>query len=169
MDESVNPEMPAITHQILQRATTTESQLHLHDKAAMMDKIQRDNPVLFDSIAIQRDLGHDPEYIQVLFDMLLKIQLAFDLNNKSLPVISQQSYLSELHKFSQQLSFGSGLSAEQHRQTIQQLHDTHKEPELLLWAQRTMTQAGFADMGTIESKQLTLAGITMVNCVANAE
>ena len=161
--------MPTITHQILQQATTEESQLHLQDKTVVMEKIQSENPVLFDSIAIQRDLGHVPEYIQVLFDMLLKIQLAFDLNNKSLPVISQQSYLSELHKFSQQLSFGSGLSAEQHRQTIQQLHDTHKEPELLLWAHRTMTQAGFADMGTIESKQLTLAGITMVNCVANAE
>jgi len=147
-----------ITRQTLQQVTNTESHLHLHDKAVMMENIQRENPVLFDSIAIQRELGHDPEYIQVLFDMLLKIQLAFELNNKS-----------ELHKFSQQLSFGTGLSAEQHQQTIQQLHDTHKEPELLLWAQRIMTQAGFADMGTVESKQLTLAGITMVNCVANAE
>ena len=135
----------------------------------MMEKIQLKNPVLFDSIAIQRELGHDSEHIQVLFDMLLKIQLAFELTNKSLPVISQQSYLSELHKFSQQLSFGSGLGTEQHRQTIQKLHDTHKEPELLLWTQRIMTQAGFSNMGTTESKQLTLAGITMVNCVANAE
>ena len=87
--------MPTITHQILQQATTEESQLHLQDKTVVMEKIQSENPVLFDSIAIQRELGHDPEYIQVLFDMLLKIHLAFELYNKSLPVISQQ--LSLIH------------------------------------------------------------------------
>lgn len=160
--------MPTITQATLQQAIDKEALLTLQQKSDWMEQIQQGNPVLFDSVAIQRELGHDPEHIQVLFDMLLTIFIAIELQGLKLTTISQQSYLSELHKFSQQLAFNRDLNKEQYQQTMQHYHDTHKEPQLLLWAQQTMTESGFADMGRDESKQLTLAGITMVNCVADA-
>jgi len=104
--------MPKITQATLQQAIDKEALLTLQQKSDWMEQIQQGNPVLFDSVAIQRELGHDPEHIQVLFDMLLTIFIAIELQGLQLTTISQQSYLSELRKFSQQLAFNRDLSKE---------------------------------------------------------
>ena len=68
--------------------------------------------------------------LQFLFDMLLTTVIAVELRGRQLPAVSQKICLSDLHKFSQQLTFTNGLSAEQYQQTMQHHHNMHKEPHL---------------------------------------
>ena len=160
--------MQKIPAHILQKAITEAETLHIQDKALVMQRIEQMQPVLFESVAIQRQLNHDPNNIQLLFDILLVLQLALDHAGIELQPISQNLYIAELNKFSQQLSFSAGLTRIQHQQAMQQYFQSHKEPALLNWAQQTMAQAGVADMGRSESKQLTVAAMTLVNCIAIA-
>ncbi len=158
--------MEKITSDNLQQAAAYTSTLPILEKSVVMDKIKSSQPVLFDSIAIQRELGHDPDNIQILFDMLLVISIALDQANLQIPTVTQGEYLTELSKFSKQMSFSAGLEPEQHAESQRQYRNHHSELTLLTWAQKVMTDAGFTDMGAAESKQLMLAGITLVNCVA---
>jgi len=58
--------------------------MSLPDKVHCMEEIRVAQPVLFESIEIQRQLGNELEDMQVLFDLLLTIHLALDNANISL-------------------------------------------------------------------------------------
>ena len=67
------------------------------------------------------------------------------------------------------MRFTHDLDANTYQQMMQQYHDDHAELALLVWVQRRMIEAGFADFGPSPTKHLMLAGVTMVNCVAESE
>lgn len=143
--------------------------MSLPEKVACMDEIQSEQPVLFESVAIQRQLGNEFDDMQVLFDLLLVIHLALRCEGIELETVSQQLHLTELRKFSEQMRFTHDLDANTYQQMMQQYHDDHAELALLVWVQRRMIEAGFADFGPSPTKHLMLAGVTMVNCVAESE
>lgn len=142
--------------------------MHLQDKVACMDEVQAEQPVLFESVAIQRQLGNEFDDIQVLFDLLLIIHLALKSESIELETVTQELHVAELRKFSEQLRFARDLDATGHQQVMQQYHENHAELPLLVWAQKRMIEAGIADFGPSPTKHLMLAGVTLVNCVAVA-
>ena len=158
--------MPRISVDILQAAIAREAEMSLPDKVHCMEEIRIAQPVLFESIEIQRQLGNELEDMQVLFDLLLTIHLALDNADISLQPVTRELHLAELRKFSEHMNFTRDLNATQHQQVMQQYHNNHAELPLLLWAQKRMIDAGFADFGPAPVKHLMLAGVTLVNCIA---
>jgi len=143
--------------------------MSLQEKVSCMDELQTKQPVLFDSVAVQRQLGNELDDMQVLFDLLLVIHLALRIEEVELETVSQELHLAELRKFSEQMRFTQDLASNrQYQQVMQQYHDSHPELPLLVWAQKRMIEAGFADFGPSPTKHLMLAGVTLVNCVAKA-
>lgn len=143
--------------------------MSLQEKVRSMEEIQADQPVLFESVEIQRQLGNELEDMQVLFDLLLVIHLALQQAGIALQPVSRELHLAELRKFSEQMNFTRELDAAGYQQVMQQYHANHAEVPLLLWAQKRMIDAGFADFGPAPVKHLMLAGVTLVNCIAVAE
>ena len=161
--------MPRISVDTLQAAIERESEMSLQDKVHCMEEIRAAQPVLFESIEIQSQLGNELEDMQVLFDQLLTIHLALENVNIRLQPVTRELHLSELRKFSERMNFTRDLDAAQYQQVMQQYHNNHAELPLLLWAQKRMIDAGFADFGPAPVKHLMLAGVTLVNCVAVSE
>ena len=136
-------------------------------RARETDKVQNQQPHLFEMVLIQKELGASLETMDCLLEILLVSHQAIKSTGNRIRSISDNQMIEALNRFVKEIGFASGLTADLLKQSIQQYRKNHCEPVLFRWALQRMTEAGVTDFAS-DQQSSVLAACTIVNCIAAA-
>ena len=160
--------MAQLSSEILTRAIKRAQNLSLTDKESACDEIFREQPNLLASVLVQQQMGNTLEEVDVLLNILIVLHLAVKVAGVRIGVISELQQEDHLAKLTASVIFSEGMDSHLVNSSIKQYISNHKEPIMLAYVTDTMKDAGFFENMKKCSKYLVLAGVNLVNCIANA-
>ena len=143
--------------------------LDIKDKDLICDELYNDQPNLLASVLVQQQLGNLLQDVDVLLNILIVLHLALKEAGMKISKVTEQEQEHQLRLLKDTILFSEGLSDDLVKSSVNQYISNHKEPILLTYVIDTMQAAGFFEKKHENSKFLSLAGLNLVACIANAK
>ena len=160
---------PTVSAEHLAHAISTAAKMDLKEKEQVCDAIFTMQPNLLGSVLVQKPFGASMETIDVLLNMLIVLHLAIDKSGQALATISEEEQRRQLELFAATVNFSEGMDDKSVSESIRQCAAYKREKFLLAYVIETMKHSGFFDDQAENAKYPIIAGINLVNCIANAK
>jgi hypothetical protein len=151
------------------RAIDKAQKLDIKDKELICDEIFIEQPNLLASVLVQQQMGNKLEEIDVLLDILIVLHLAVEESGKRIQKVSEEDQEHQLKVLSATIRFSEGMNNSLVQSSINQYIANHNEKLLLAYVLGAMKDAKFFENNKENSKYLIMAGVNLVNCIANAQ
>ena len=161
--------MSEVTVKQLARAVKKAQKMDMQSKELLCDKIYIEQPCLLASVVVQKQMGNTMEDVDVLVNILIVLYLSLKESNREIAMITEQDQDYQLTMLYNSIIFAEGMNNEMVASSVEQYIANHKEPVLLAYVVDTMLQNGFHKNQADHSKYLLLAGMNLVECIANAK
>lgn len=158
-----------VDQESLERAVDAYEKMTLKEQESVADRIYLSQPNLLASALVLQRFGNSMEHIGEILKILIVLQLALEFKGVKIASVSEQEQDRELNRLVATIKFSEDLSAQLQSKSIQNYIEHHKEKYALAFAYNTMSTAGIFALKEENSKFLVMAGLNLVNCIANAK
>ena len=162
-------DMAMISEIYLIRAIDKAQKLNIKDKELICDEIFIEQPNLLASVLAQQQMGNTLEEVDVLLNILIVLHLAVKESGKRILKISEEDQDHQLKVLSATMKFSEGMNSSLVDSSINQYVANHDERFLLAYVIGAIKDAKFLENNMESSKYLIMAGVNLVNCIANAQ
>lgn len=169
MKSSGKANASSVTIGHLAAAVKAAAAMSIKEKEQVCDTLYAEQPNLLASVLVLPSLGASMETVDVLLNILIVLHLAVETSGQVLAIVSEEDQERQLRRFTAAVRFTEGLDAGSFAQSIQQTTAYKKEKFLFAYVLDTMQRAGFSDEPSESAKYPMMAGINLVNCIANAK
>jgi len=139
------------------------------EKEQVCDVIYATQPNLLASVLTLASLGASLETVDVLLNILIVTHLAVEKSGQVLATVSEEEQSRHLRHYVATVKFAEGLDPASFAKSVQQTTAYKKEKFLFAYCLDTMKSAAFFDEQAESAKYPMMAGINLVNCIANAK
>ena len=161
--------MTKVTAKNLAQALKKVQSLNIKEKELICDEIYKEQPNLLASVIVQQRLGNSLQDVDVLLNILIVLYLSLKEAGITISKVTEQEQEHQLSLLKNTILFSEGLGVNLVESSVNQYISNHKEPPLLAYVIGAMQEAGFFEKKEENSKYITLAGLNLVACIANAK
>ncbi len=166
--EKVNKVMK-LKVEVLAAAMRKVQAMDLDEVEKVTDIIYREQPNLLGAVLALHQMGHTPEQIEVLLNILLTIEVALKSVGIQLALVTEQQQHKQLARFTAHLQRFEKLNGAARDAESQKYQATIKEKCLVAYVIGTMKEAGFTRQFGESGKNLILVGNMLINCIDAAK
>lgn len=123
--------MTAISQIVLAQAAIAVDRMTVQERVQLADELYLQQPTLLASILVLHRMGVSMPQLDVPANILLVAYQAMKMSGHRWPVISEKTQERCLQRLTGKIRFTESLSAEMHRQAVEQQMTQHTEPYLL--------------------------------------
>ena len=161
--------MPMISEKNIACAIRKANAMDIESKETLCDEIFIDQPNLLASVLVQQQMGNELKEVDVLLNILMVLHMAIKESGNKISKITENEQEYQLKIFSATVKFTENMGNECINESLNQFINDHKERNLLAYVVGKMRGANFFENRKENSKYLIMAGINLVNCIANAK
>lgn len=150
-------------------ATEAYEKMTLTEQEVVIDRIYSTQPNLLASVLILQKLGNSMEHIGEILKILIVLHLALEFEKVEIVSVSEREQERELTRLVATIKFSEDLPNTLTSKSIQNYIENHKEKYALAFAYNVIATSGILALREENSKFLIMAGLNLVNCIANAK
>jgi hypothetical protein len=156
----------AISQIALAQAAVAVDRMTVQERVQLADEIYLQQPTLLASILVLHRMGVSMPQLDVPVNILLVAYQAMKMSGHRWPIVSEHTQEMCLQRLTRKIRFTEGLSAEMHRQAVDQQITQHPEPYLLAFVYGRLGEHDLLGVRTEAEKHLLLAALNLVECIA---
>ena len=161
--------MSMISEANIASAIRAVSAMDTKKKEILCDEIFVEQPNLLASVLVQQQMGNELQEIDVLLNILMVLHIAVKESGQKISKITEKEQEHQMKLFSAIVKFTEGMKDIFIEASLNEFIENHKESNLLSYIIGTMRSANFFENRKESSKYLIMAGVNLVNCIANAK
>ncbi len=160
--------MSRICRLSLSRAIAKVRAMDRAQKEHLAESMLREQPALFSSVMVQRQMGVSFDKMDFLLNLILICFQAMQETGLKWPVISELDFEQQMTRYVANIQFGADLTENLSAQVIQHYIDDHPEKELLAFVQsETALWFNRIEPESSDTFVMLTAG-SVVNCIAHS-
>jgi hypothetical protein len=156
-----------ISRRALSTAITKVRAMTLEQKEQLADELVQEQPHMFGSFLVQKQLGVSIEKMDFLLELLLICFMAMRESGLDWPLITEDEQDRQMGRYVATLKFSEGLDAPLQERAMKQYLESHPEQNLLAfvmdetahWLKRIVPEE--------TDQYVMLAAVNFVNCIAS--
>ncbi len=143
--------------------------MDIKSKELLCDEIFIEQPNLLASVLVLQKMGNELKEVDVLLNVLMVLHMAVKESGNKISKITEKEQEYQMKIFTATVKFTENMDANCVNESLDQFINNHKESVLLAYVIEKMRIANFYENKKESSKYLIMAGINLVNCIANAK
>jgi hypothetical protein len=158
--------MSRISFQALGTAMQTVRAMTMSQKEALADELFRQQPAMFGSFLVQKQMGVSLEKMEFLLEILFICFQAMKESGLNWPLISEDEQDKQLTRYLASVKFGEDMSPSLQYLAMKQYIEGHPEQALLAFVTVEIKEWLSRILPEETDKYVVLAAANFVNCIA---